>query len=191
MSGLNGPSAFPCPDLLSADDLDRLRQEAAVQWPSRRVRAREGYRLEEGWQLLGPVHSGYADGGVELRRMHREVGIRLRHVVGHHVVPTVSSYLYYEPGDHIGLHLDQSGCDYDVLALLDGRPGPLCLHPELAGMPPGELLARAVAGVDDPGLLVNLADGPGVLAGRTTPHHRQGHPGPEELRIVAFCFRSA
>jgi hypothetical protein len=176
------------PALISRSERRALRSEARSLYGSSQRRSREGFELVDGWQLLGPVSNAFADGGDQLGSVHQAIATRFAGLIDSEVVPAMSSYLYYEPGDYIALHLDQQRCQYDVLVILDGTPGPLCVHPELTGMPPRALHARAIAGISEPGVLVDLSDGPLVLAGRSTPHHRPPHPGPEILTLAAFCF---
>jgi hypothetical protein len=177
--------------LVSPADRRALRAEARSLYAGAQRRFRSGFRLIDGWQLLGPLSSAYADTGARLDSIHRQLAARLAEFTGPGTRPAMSSYIYYEPGDGIGLHLDQQRCQYDVLVYLDGTPGPLCIHPDLAQLPPRELHAHAVAGVSEPGVQVDLRDGPVVLAGRTTPHHRPAHVGPGTLTIAAFCFGTA
>ena len=185
------PAFRSVPTLLSPADHRALRDEARSLHASAQRRFREGFQLVDGWQLLGPVSNAFADGGDELGRVHQPMAARFAELVVPGLWPAMSSYLYYEPGDFIGLHQDQQRCLYDVLVVLDGDPEPLCVHPELAGTPPRELHARAVGGIAEPGMLVDLRDGPLVLAGRATPHHRPAHGGPGTLTLAAFCFGPA
>jgi hypothetical protein len=176
------------PQLLTHADLAALQDEAKALRVEARRRHREGFQLVDGWQLLGPVNSASADGGDWRPAIHRRMAARFDELVHPGLHPTVSSYLYYEPGDFIGLHLDQGRCQYDVLVVLDGVATPLCVHPELTGVAPDRLPALAAGGVSEPGMLVRLGIEPVVLAGRATPHHRPPHPGPDPLVLAAFCF---
>jgi hypothetical protein len=152
---------------------------------------RESFALVDGWQLLGPVRNWIATDGDNRAKVHHRMLDGFSDLVQPGLHPTLSCYLYYDPGDFVGLHQDQEQCHYDVLVVLDGEAGPLCVHPELADKSPMELWTAATTGIRTPGTPVPLGDGPLVLAGRATPHHRPPHSGPGRLTLAAFCFGPA
>lgn len=179
------------PELLTRRDLAALRTEAELLRPNAQRRHRSGFFIVDGWQLLGPVDNAYADSGDRRPAIHERMAARFDELIHPGLVPTVSSYLYYEPGDFIGLHVDQRRCQYDVLVVLDGVAAPLCVHPELVGIAPDRLYAQALSGVREPGTPVQMGSSPLVLAGQAIPHHRLPHRSSSTLSLAAFCFGTA
>ncbi|MET0416145.1 MAG: hypothetical protein ABW022_09015 [Actinoplanes sp.] len=182
------PGCRTVPALITPAERRVLREEARAVHGSAEQRRRDDFQLVDGWQLLGPVRNSVASAGDAHAAVHRRMVDRFAGLVRPGLGPTLSCYLYYDTGDFVGLHLDQERCHYDVLVVLDGEPGPLCVHPELARTPPQRLAVMAAAGIPEPGSPASLRAGPLVLAGRATPHHRPAHRGPATLTIAAFCF---
>lgn len=176
------------PTLLVADEREELLRETRRHRAAAQRCDRLGWRVVDERQYLGPAHFWYSLEGEARQRVHQEVAARASALAKVQLHPVQSNYLYYGPGDSLGLHHDQSRCPYAVVALLNGDADPLCLHPELAGVRPAEL-----APIDDPethqgGTKVPLQDGPLLIHGELVPHHRDPHPGEEEVTIVTFCF---
>jgi hypothetical protein len=165
----------------------RLLDEASGQRVLAQRRERDGFRLVGGRQLLGPVRNWVATGAVCDEILHK-MSERFAELVRPDLQPMQACYLFYDRGDFVDLHHDQARCQYDVLVILDGDAGPLCLHPELVRLPPRRLLAVARSGALAASQAAYLQPGPLVLAGRTTPHHRPPHDGDHSLTIAAFCF---
>jgi hypothetical protein len=116
---------------------------------------------------------------------------RVSKIAGIAMKPVQSNYLYYEPGDFLGLHHDQARCPYTVIALLGGPAEPLCLHPELIGVPPAELADLVEPGGHRGGTNVSLDKETLLFAGGVLPHHRPPHQAPAPITIVTFCFTDA
>jgi hypothetical protein len=168
-----------------------LRQEALLMRGTAQRNERADFQLVDGCQLLSPARNWYATAGNRRSELHEHtLGERLRSVLDARLEPSVSCYLYYEPGDFLGLHTDQVACPFTVLVLLDGNAGPVFLHPELRAMEPEKLLHHAVSHDGHPpgGIAVRLRDGPLVLAGSAIPHHRPPHLGSAEVALATFCF---
>jgi len=178
----------PAPGLLTASELADLTDEAAGSRVEVERNERDEFSLAEGERLLGPVRNQWSTAGTRRADLHGELAERLAGRLGPDPVPTVSCYLYYGTGDFIDLHKDQPRCEVELLVWLAGDAGPLCLHPELAALPPEELLATARSGVHPPGVAVRLQDAPLLLAGGVIPHHRPPHGGRERVALAAFCF---
>ena len=185
--------AVQVPDLLTPGEVAVLRAEAREAIRAAEPHQREGYELVDGERLIGPVRNAVSLAGDIRDSLHtRHLAARLaRWASLGQLVPEVSSYLYYEPGDFIALHRDQPSCQVDVLVLLEGSPGPLHVHPDLAGLPGPELRQAAAASGGHPvgGIPIDLRRGAVVLHGYEVPHHRPPHQGTGLLVLAAFCFR--
>jgi hypothetical protein len=184
------PSFATVTGLIVARERRRLLDEARGERTRVHRRERDGFQLVGGQQLLGPVRNWVAAGAACDEILH-VMSARFAELVRPGLRPMQGCYLYYDRGDFVDLHHDQARCQYDVLVLLDGDAGPLCLHPELVGLAPQRLLAVARSGTLAAGQPVYLQPGPLVLAGRTTPHHRPPHAADEPLTIATFCFGRA
>jgi hypothetical protein len=184
------PSFATVTGLITARERRRLLDEARGERVQAQRRKRDGFQLVSGQQLLGPVRNWAATGAVCDEILH-VMSVRFAELVHPDLRSAQACYLYYDRGDFVGLHHDKARCQYDVLVILDGDAGPLCLHPELVGLAPQRLLADARSGMLAAGQPVYLQPGPLVLAGRTTPHHRPPHAAGDPLTIASFCFGRA
>lgn len=183
--------AVQVPELLTRSEVAALRAEAREASRAAYPHLRDGYELADGDRLLGPVRNAVSLAGDVRDSLHTHLAARIAPRAGlGRLVPEMSSYLYYEPGDFIALHRDQPSCQIDVLVLLEGSPGPLRVHPELAGLPGSELrqVAAAAAGHPAGGVPIDLRRGAVILHGHQVPHHRPPHQGTGLLVLAAFCF---
>jgi hypothetical protein len=177
------------PALLTADERSELRAEAQKeQQASIQRNERPGWRIVDGVQFLGPASFSYSLSGPARLALQPTLAKRLGEAAGLDVVAVQSNYLFYGPGDFLGLHHDQPRCPYTVVALLDGDAEPLCLHPEAVGTEPADLVPLLDPVTHTGGVGVSLADGPLLLAGTRVPHHRDPHGGGSDVTIVTFCF---
>jgi hypothetical protein len=117
----------------------------------------------------------------------------VRALTGRLLVPTFSSYGYYDNNDKTLLHLDQERCHITLLTTALGKVGPLHLHPELRGKTMEELGALEsdpawdkASGVP----VVYPARGLTALRGNVLPHNRPGMPVPELSAVGALCYRA-
>ena len=104
--------------------------------------------------------------------------------------PTRASYLYYEPGDFMGLHTDLPSCALTMLTSLGGDAPPLVVHPELPSLEPSRLEEIAHAGVLRPGgvPLPVSERGVSMLLGSETPHHRPVVDAEHDVVVVTLCY---
>jgi hypothetical protein len=173
--------------LVTGGEHRALRAEALRLRDGADTMDRHDYHLVDDVQLLSPAHSGFTAVGDARRALHAgALADRIPAVLGHPVRAELSSYLYYERGDFVGLHVDQR----TVLVLLDGDAGPLFVHPELSGLPAAELLrhSRRYAGHPPSGTAVALRAGPLLLRGGRIPHHRPPHDRDGVIALAAFCY---
>lgn len=177
--------------LMSPAEQRRLLDEATRLRPDARTTDRPGWRVVNGRQFLGPALFKYSLDGDAREVMHRALVPRVREIAGIPLRPVQSNYLYYERGDFLGLHHDQARCPYTVIALLDGPAEPLCLHQELIGVPPADLVGLVEPGGHRGGTDVSLDRGALLFAGTVLPHHRVPHQPPAPITIVTFCFTDA
>lgn len=178
-------------DLVTAGQRQTLLQEALGLRHRAEISERRDFQLVEGTQLLSPARKRFIQAGAIRRALHAgAVAERTSAVLGRQVKAALSSYLLYEPGDFLGLHVDQRVCQVTVLVLLAGDPGPLYVHPGLQGLPAHELLrlSQAHAGHPPGGTAVHLQDGPLLLRGAELPHHRPAHDGDANVALAAFCY---
>ena len=178
-------------ELFDAETAARLAREAEAARASARPWSSTDYALSRSGQLSSPrSHRSGSPGGV-LRALHEGNRVRelLRELTGLHFFATRASYLFYEPGDFIGLHTDLDACQVTLVTSVLGSPDPLVLHPELAAMPGPVLLAlsRRSAGVPAGGEPVAVPHG-GVLVlrGSRVPHHRP--PARSECAVATLCY---
>jgi hypothetical protein len=180
------------PDLLSPDERERLYKEARVERPYAQREAHEAFRTGPDGRALAPNRQWIANPGDALRQLHRsrELASAVRRLVRRAVRPTICSYLYYGPGDFVGLHSDNSDCPIVLLAWLGGPAGPLYVNPELQDLPARQLLrtARRCGGHPEGGVEIQLKDGAALFAGSRLPHHRPPHRYKRELTLAALCF---
>jgi hypothetical protein len=176
------------PDLIADEEREQLLAEAQAQRPTAQRCDRPGSRIVDANQFLGPAHFWYSLDGELRRAVHRRVAERAGARIDVPLHPVQSNYLYYGPGDSLGLHHDQARCPYAVVALLSGDAEPLCVHSELAGVPPTELDSIADPATHRGGTKIELADGPMLISGGVIPHHRDPHGGSNEIVLVTFCF---
>ena len=175
--------------LLTAEERSELLAEARKErHTSVQRNERAGWRIVDDVQFLGPARFSYSLGGPARLALQPTLAARLGEVAGLDVIAVQSNYLFYGPGDFLGLHHDQQRCPYTVVALLDGDAEPLCLHPEAIGTAPADLVPLLDPATHTGGLGVSLAAGPLLLAGTRLPHHRNPHESEGEVTIVTFCF---
>lgn len=130
--------------------------------------------------------------GPELQGLHESDEVRaLAHaLLGKVVFPTRASYLYYEVGDHVGLHQDAISCELTLLVALSAGREPITLHPELVDAAPERMLALAMAtdGLPPGGVDVAYPEGGAIaLIGGRLPHRRA--PVNQPAMIAALCFK--
>lgn len=178
-------------DLFSAAETGRLTGEAEAQRRSARPWSSADYTLSGSGRLSSPRAHQTAGPGPVLRDLHEGARLieMLRQATGLYFFPTRVSYLFYGPGDFIGLHTDIDPCQVTLVTSVVGCPDPLILHPELAGMPGDQLLelSRRTAGRPAGGLAIPVPRG-GVLVlrGSCIPHHRP--PVQHHCGVATLCY---
>jgi hypothetical protein len=175
--------------LVTLQEQRQLRAEARAHHSQAKRYDRQGWCVVDDRQFLGPARFWYAPNGRIREEVHRRLAARVTRLIGVRLRPVQSNYLYYDPGDFLGLHHDQARCPFTVIALLDGDAGPLCVHPELRGARSEELGVLLEPEGHRGGQKVMLHDGPLLFAGGVLPHHRDKHLGSEPISLITFCFR--
>src|SRR5450432_3067701 len=110
--------------LVTAPEREALRLEARRLRGTAETSERLDFRLVEGVQLLSPARNRFVQAGASRHSLHTHaLAGRVSARLGHAVNAVLSSYLIYERGDFLGLHIDQRLCQLTVLVLLDGEAG--------------------------------------------------------------------
>ncbi|MFC6084539.1 hypothetical protein [Sphaerisporangium aureirubrum] len=103
------------------------------------------------------------------------------------LIPVRTAYNYYDPGDHLGVHLDAPECRYTVLVPLSPQIEPLEVYPALAGAGARELHHRIITGTLGPPVRVPAPyGGLVVVQGSVMPHARP--PATHPCRVATVCF---
>ena len=158
---------------------------------ARRV-AGDYYQVNADGSISSPRKLTTASAGPVLEAIHRDPErlSLLEQPAGGHLSPTLCAYIYYAPGDYIGLHKDGHRCSLTLITSIDGPLAPLVVHPALAGNEPDELveLSRAHAGMPPGGVrTVVPADGAFLmLRGSAIPHHRPA--SLDHCTIATLCY---
>ena len=177
--------------LFSDDELIELRREAELRALDARPWSSTGYSVSRKGRLDSPRRHRTGESGPRLRELHegRPLGDFLSEAVGAAMFPTRAAYLYYRPGDHVGLHTDVDVCELTLVVNVEGDTGPLVLHPDLRGVTGDSLraLSEATNGFPAGGLPQPLPHG-GALAllGSSVPHHRP--PVTTPSTIATLCY---
>ena len=151
------------------------------------------WRVNVDGSMSSPRRSWVSAAGPLLRELHRDPTHleRLALATGRSFEPTRASYIHYRPGDHVGLHIDAADCGLTLVTRLGGSLDPLVVHPQLAGLPPAQLveISRASRGMPRYGLPVRIPAAGAFLMmwGSTMPHHR---PAALDHGVIAtLCYR--
>ncbi|MGP4050246.1 hypothetical protein [Streptomyces sp. 2A115] len=182
------PLCMVSDDLIAEAERNDLLAEATCHRAQARRTDRPDWRVVDGQQFLGPARFWYSLEGPRREALHERLEPRVHALTGRPLRPVQSNYLYYEQGDFLGLHHDQVRCPYTVIALLDGPAEPLCLHPEMVGVPAERLSRLVEPGGHTGGSELSLNDGVLVFAGAVLPHHRRPHRTAVPITVVTFCF---
>lgn len=163
---------------LSATAVDRVFDESRVR-DDGGVVSRSDHRVANSGTVLQAWH--------ESGPLRQLAGLLLEN----EAFPTRSSYIYYPPGGHVGLHTDVQPCRLTLLVPLTSGMEPLVVHPGLRSVPAGELvrIARESDGFPGGGLTVPYARGKMLaLLGTELPHHRL--PTGSTCSLATLCFDS-
>jgi len=125
--------------LVSQEERQQLLGEARDHHCQAKRYDRRGWCVVDDRQFLGPARFWYAPHGQVREEVHRRLAVRATRLIDIKLRPVQSNYLFYDPGDFLGLHHDQARCPFAVIVLLEGDAGPLCVHPELQDAPPEDL----------------------------------------------------
>jgi hypothetical protein len=158
---------------------------------ARRARG-DDYGVHRDGSVSSPRGLSTASAGPVLEAIQRDERRldRLERIAGRRLCPTRASYIYYRPGDYIGLHKDAAVCAVTLITSIAGTLGPLVVHPSLVGAAPEELLAisRAYSGMPPGGTRVVVPDGGRflMLLGSKIPHHRPA--ALDFCTIATLCY---
>lgn len=181
-------------DLRSAEETNSLFEDAVSQHMTSSIDLTSTQCFLNGNRFMVPERRmRYADGGETLLDMHEnpELVAAIRKITKLDLWPTRAGYVYYEPGDYLGTHIDLSGCQYTLLGSVAGPTEPLVVYPELAGTTSHELFdivkagGRAIPAADSREVEVP-ADGFLMFCGSQLPHGRP--PVSKSVIIAALCY---
>lgn len=176
----------------AADHAAAMLAEATSLAPSTRRVSGDYYRVNGDRSVSSPRCLGTVAAGAVLDAVHRDNARLelLERIAGRPLTPTRGCYIYYEPGDFIGLHKDAAVCEVTLITSISGALDPLVIHPSLIGVPPEELVAisRAYSSMPPGGTGVTVPSGGSflMLMGSTVPHHRPAALHP--CTIATLCY---
>ncbi len=179
-------------DVLAPDRVAALLGEAASMAADAGSMPRDVYRVNDDQSISSPRRMHATAGGPVLRAIQRDEALldMIEHAAGHRVAPTRAAYIFYEPGDYLGLHRDSTLCEVTLLTGVGGALDPLIVHPELVGLPAEELLYVSRAHDATPpggvGAEVPAAGSFLMLSGSKVPHHRP--PASRHGSVATLCF---
>jgi hypothetical protein len=178
-------------DLWAAEQTAGLTSEARIQARCAHPWGNRNYLLSSDGQVSSPRRHRSAGPGPTLRAVHESVSVRslLRELTGLYFFPTRASYLYYAPGDFIGLHTDIEPCQLTLVTSVLGNPDPLVIHTEFADVPSSLILetARRTCGLPAGGDAIPVPRGGALLLrGSRVPHHRP--PARGNCAIATLCY---
>ncbi len=173
-----------------------VQAEAIALRPAARRTVRSAYEIYAGGtSVRSPARYHVATTRSVLHALHGHPSLlrTLREITGSTVIPTRSAYLYYRPGDYMGLHTDVPECRLTVLVATMGTPAPLTVFPTLAGTPPRALgrWSRRYGGLLPGGRSVSLPpSGFLLLYGHVLPHQRVRVEDGSFVGVASLCFRA-
>jgi hypothetical protein len=179
-------------DAIAPGDAAAVVAEArALSMSARRV-VGDYYCVNDDRSISSPRRLRTVSAGPFLRTIHRDARLLdvLEHIAARRLSPTRSSYIYYAPGDYIGLHIDASVCRVTLITSLAGALSPLVVHPSLIDMSPEQLveISRAHSAMPPGGtrVFVPKAGTFLMLRGSTIPHHRSA--ALDSSMIATLCY---
>lgn len=174
-------------------DTDRLclRDEAATMEESSEWRSTDRFGIDRDGQVSSPSRSASSPPGTSLHELHERPALvrQLRSMTGWILYPTRSSYLFYRPGDFLGIHTDVAACKLTLITVVVGHAGPLVVYPDLVDASPESLLelARATHGAPPGGQTVEVPTlGFLAIAGTRVPHRRPTVSAP--ATVATLCY---
>jgi hypothetical protein len=180
------------PDGISGGHRVALLTEAKALAPTARAASGHYYRVNGDGSLSSPRRLSTIAAGPLLETIHHDKQRleQLERIAGRRLSPTRASYIYYEPGDYIGLHKDAAVCQITLITSVSGALEPLMVHPSLVGVPVEELLAisREYSGMPPGATRVAIPRG-GLflmLLGSRIPHHRPA--ALDSCTIATLCY---
>jgi len=180
------------PNPLSVEHTAALLAEAAALASSARRATGYYYRVNADQSISSPRRLSTIAAGPVLQSIHLDETRRglLDDILGQRLSPTRASYIYYGPGDYIGLHKDASVCEVTLITSVSGALDPLVVHPSLRDVAPEELLAvsRAHSAMPPGGTRVVIPSGGTflMLLGSAIPHHRPA--ALDYCTIATLCY---
>jgi hypothetical protein len=172
---------------------DQLKGEAQVKFAEARRVLTDAYELDaDGRDFRRPVSYRIAHPGDGLRLLHEgEACPRLAsELAAEPMEPSKVGYLYYNPGDRIGLHTDLPECQLVLLAAIESTAPPLVVHPELKHLTPEELTRLAEDADEAPDGRISLPlDDTSLVAmfGGGLPHQTRPVAAGSEAVVATLC----
>jgi hypothetical protein len=175
-------------------NIGELLAEADERHSAARKMSEAGYTFPEGTGLRGPRHLHTSAPGPRLDELHRSAAaiattsclFRARSF------PTRAAFLYYEPGDYVGLHKDITYCAITLIIPLSGECDPLIVYPDYYQVNATErlrYLAQIVGDGADERESQELTMEPGsclALLGASLPHRRPR--ASSTLTTMTLCY---
>jgi hypothetical protein len=180
------------PDAVAPGDVAAVAVEACALAMSARRVVGDYYCVNDDGSISSPRRLGTVAAGPLLQTIHRDARLLelLEHITARRLSPSRSSYIYYAPGDYIGLHKDASVCRITLITSITGALDPLVVHPSLIDVPPEQLveISRTHAAMPPGGTRVAVPKA-GIflmLRGSTIPHHRSA--ALDTCTIATLCY---
>lgn len=180
------------PDALTAGRADAIRAEATSLASHARRADGNYYCVNADGSISSPRRLSTAAAGSALQAIHHDESLldRLADILGRRIAPTRGSYIYYEPGDYIGLHKDAAVCTVTLIGSIAGALASLVIHPALVDVPAEQLVAtsRAHSAMPPGGVRVAIPDRGSflLLLGSKIPHHRPATL--DRCMIATLCY---
>jgi len=176
--------------LLDDELLGYLRREGQSRRPLAVVRKRLVPKIGDTGRVASHAQHFLSSPGPVLQEIHEseELVAFVGALLGKVVFPTRASYLYYEPGDYVGLHQDVSSCELTLLVNLFAGKQPFTVHPELSGVTAERLLEVVVksGGFPEGGVDVVYPENGAIAIMGELPHQRPLAEQPATIAVLCF-----
>ena len=118
-----------------------LAEATALAEQARRVKGNY-YCVNRDQSISSPRLLSTAAAGPVLQAIYRDAQrlALLGKIIGRPLSPTRACYIYYRPGDYIGLHKDASVCEVTLITSVAGPLEALVVHPSLIGISVGRIV---------------------------------------------------
>jgi hypothetical protein len=178
--------------LLSTERTAAMLRESTRLAPHARRACGNYYRVNRDGSVSSPRCMSTIEAGPVLSAIHDDtVHLEIiKSIVGRRLSPTRGSYIYYAPGDYIGLHRDALECEATLITCIAGVLSPLVVHTSLIGVASEDLvgISRAHSAMPPGGTRVSVPNEGRflLLLGSRIPHHRPA--ALDSCVIATLCY---